>query len=182
MAGGWRRTVAMAVPLLLVACAGTYRATDTVTSVPEGFRCDSILIAVPRDGSLDGKPYEGSGHFVAHRAAEEFSKYAGKVEIAPADLREHSGLLAAARSSSAHYLVVPEIAHWEQRYSAFDHRPSQAVINMSVVEVDSDREIVSTVLDGTSGTGMLVETSAAAASTRVIHDFVRDLCGGAGAS
>jgi hypothetical protein len=182
MAGRCRLILASIVPLLLTACPGTYRAKDTVTSQPNGLRCDSIFIAVPTDGGFDGKPSVGSGQFVAHRAAEEFSKFARKAEIAPSDLQGRADLLAAARNAGAAYLVLPEITHWEQRYTAYDGRPSGATINMTIVEAESDRQVVSTVLEGESGHGLFVETSASAAATRVIRDFVRDLCGAARSS
>lgn len=130
-----------------------YRQTDlsSVTGSPEPLNPGKgILVSVPNDAAYQGKPYPGSGQEVAKRTAAAFAKFDHDVVVADAALHGQQQLLAAARSIGAGYLWQPMIVHWEQRATAWTGIPSQVDVSLTVVDVETGREIRATVLEGRS--------------------------------
>jgi hypothetical protein len=163
---------AAAALLLLAACSAKYQTTDVGPAKLAGDRIDSILVAVPQDGSFEGRVAIGSGHFVAHRAVEEFSRFAKKVDIGPIDQHEQSALLDIARRANDAYLLIPTIEQWEQRVKTI---PSRARIAVRIVNVASGEEIKSTQLTGETGAGLRKESSPEGLAIPLMHDFVQSL-------
>src|SRR5215471_4741876 len=119
----------LAAMAALAACQaghGGYMQVDAPASTLSGAGLDTLLIAVPKDGSFAGKSYLGSGHFVAYRATEEFKKYAKKVEMAADEVEGREALTDLARKNRDAYLVVPTVVQWEYRVKGI---PSRARID-----------------------------------------------------
>jgi hypothetical protein len=132
-----------------------YRQTDisSATASTEPLNpSKGILVSVPKDAAYQHDSYPGSGQEVAQRTASAFTKYARHVEIAIPALREQPELLLAARNAGAGYLLVPTIVHWEQRATGWSGIPSQVDVSLTVIDVETEREIRSTVLEGRSDT------------------------------
>ena len=139
--------------LALTGCSAQYSRVDTGGSARAGTHLDSgksVLVAVPADGSYDGKSYAGSGQMVAQRTAAAFTPHAKRVEIAPAKLDDRERLLAAGRNAGAGYLIIPSIAHWEPRATEWSGRPSRASIGMAIVDVSTGKDLTSALLESRS--------------------------------
>jgi hypothetical protein len=171
----WGSAHAAAVMIAMIALVGCsrahYRVPDSaVTGIAE--RIDSVLIAVPEDGRFGDKVYVGTGHFVAHRTAQEFSKYTKQVMIAPAGIQDREALLSTARKANEAYLVIPAIAQWEHRVKTI---PSRAQIGMTVIEVASGREIGSALLAGDSSAAILKDSTPNEVAIALVHEYVKRL-------
>jgi hypothetical protein len=166
----------MIAVIALVGCSrANYRVpASAVIGIAE--RIDSVLIAVPEDGRFDDKVYVGTGHFVAHRTAQEFLKYTKQVMIAPSGVHDREALLSTARKANEAYLVIPTITQWEHRIKTI---PSRAQIGMTVIEVASGREIGSALLAGDSSAAILKDSSPNEVAIVLVREFVRRLYEGA---
>jgi hypothetical protein len=174
--------VAFAAMLALAACSDkpSYRMVDTSgveKSVEPLIPDKSVVVSVPSDGSYHLRSYAGSGLEVAQNTATAFSRYAKRVEIANSGIQDKKGLLAAARSANVSYLIVPAIVHWEPRDTDWSGLPSQVDVSITVTEVETGREIRSTVLEARGAPTASVGSSIDALYLSVIGEHVAALYG-----
>lgn len=164
----------------LSGCSASYNRQDTGGADLSGTRLDAakpVLIAVPADGSYQGKPYPGSGQTVAQQTAAAFAKYARKVDTAPATVTERSALLDAARTGGFGYVVMPVIAHWEQRATEWSGLPSRASIGVSVIDAQTGEKVQSSSLDARSRIMSLTPTNPESLLSGLLGNYVTSLYG-----
>lgn len=169
----WRVACRLTLLVALSGCSAKYQVTSLSPVDRPAERIDGVLVAEPMDGSFQGKPYAGSGHFVAHRAAVELQSCAAKVDAASSELQDRPGLIAAAQRANDTYLLIPAIEHWEQRAKGV---PSRVALTMLLVKASSGENIGSTRLEGETVPAVLKEVGPNALAIHLIHDYVQQLC------
>jgi hypothetical protein len=112
-------------------------------------RQKAVYVTVPRDGSYEAKPYVGSGQIVAQAVAAAFARSASQVHVAEAQGTTEDAL-AAAKKLGAGYVVVPTIAHWEQRATEWSGRPSRMAIRVAILDAATGTQISATSIEGRS--------------------------------
>ena len=164
----------------LAACTSTYENRETAGIASSSIRLDpgrSILIAVPADGQFGSRSYGGTGRVVAQKTAAAFSRYAPKVEISGTGSTNREALLATARNAQAGYLIVPTIAHWEQRATEWSGIPARVTIDMAIVDVEKGTELRSGLLESRSAVMTLVRPNPEALAERLVDNYVASLYG-----
>ncbi len=106
-------------------------------------------MTVPGDGSYEAKSYAGSGQLVAQAVGAAFARSANQVHVAEArtDIDE---ALKSANKLGAGYVVVPTIAHWEQRATEWSGRPSRMAIRISILDAATGKQITAASVEGRS--------------------------------
>ncbi len=148
------------VVLLIVGCRANYQ-VNSLSGTADTPRLDkqkAVYVTVPRDGVHESKPYLGSGQIVAQTVAAAFSRAAARVHIAEKQLTNEEAI-AFARGLSAGYVVVPTIAHWEQRATEWSGRPSKMAIRVTILDAMTGDPISQTSIEGRSRIVSLTSTS-----------------------
>lgn len=120
--------------VLLAGCSARYNVTDlggdsSSATLESG---SSIYISVPDDGRYGNETYSGSGQVVAQSVANAFAAYSMNVEVAGDRDIGRDEALDYARQRGIDYVVIPAIAHWEQRATEWSGKPSRMTIRISV--------------------------------------------------
>jgi hypothetical protein len=181
MRGVKRTAIVLWASIVLGGCHSTYKQVDTgSTQSPDVrlVRAQSILVAVPQDGSFEGTLYPGSGLVVARATATQFLKHAAKVDIAAPEVQDRSALLEAAHKFGAGYLAVPTIAKWEPRSTRWSGLPSTASVSMAIVDVSTGQEIRSALLDGESHSGLGAGLGGSSSPERLLPHLIGDYLDG----
>jgi hypothetical protein len=168
------------ISLALGACTATYQQRDTGGIEASSIRLNpakNIFVAIPADGRYSSKPYAGTGQLVAQKTAAAFSRYAPRVEIASPASASREEFLAAARRAGAGYLVIPTIAHWEQRATEWSGIPSRVSLGLAIIDVETGLEVRSMLLESQSATVTLVRPNPEALAQHLIDANVADLYG-----
>ncbi|MGH8696177.1 MAG: DUF4823 domain-containing protein, partial [Burkholderiales bacterium] len=148
------------VLLLLAGCRASYQ-LDNLSGTAGNARLDrqkAVYVAVPRDGSYESKPYVGSGQIVAQAVGAAFARSAPQVHVAETQGTTEEAL-ASARKLGAGYVVVPTIAHWEQRATEWSGRPSRMAIRMTILDAATGNQISATSIEGRSRIVSFTSTS-----------------------
>jgi len=146
--------------LLLAGCTAKYQ-IDNLSGTAGTTRLDrqkAVYVTVPQDGSYESKPYLGSGQIVAQAVAAAFARSAAQVHVAERQLTTEE-VLATARKLGAGYIVVPIIAHWEQRATEWSGRPSRMAIRVSILDAATGNQISATSVEGRSRIVSLTSTT-----------------------
>ena len=131
-------------------------------------------VSVPTDGRYGQQTYKGSGRVAAGIVFEAFSSRMLHVDMA--DTKEYfDQALNHARSGGYHYLVVPKIAHWEDRNTAWSGRPSKAAINIRIVNVGTGDMVDSVVINSRSSMVRMTDPSPEDALPGPVHEYVNSL-------
>ena len=146
--------------LLLAGCTASYK-VDNLGGTAGTTRLDrekGVYVTVPGDGTYEAKTYAGSGQRVAQAVGAAFARSANQVHVAEAraDLDE---ALKSAKKLGAGYVVVPTIAHWEQRATEWSGRPSRMAIRISIVDAATGKQIAATSVLGRSRIVSFTSTS-----------------------
>jgi hypothetical protein len=164
----------------LAACSSSYEKRETAGTEASSVRLDpgkSILIAVSADGQYGSRAYLGTGRVVAQKAAAAFSRYARQVEISNIRPTERDALLVAARKAGSGYLILPTIAHWEQRATEWSGVPSRVSIDVAIVDVGTGTDLRSGLLESRSARMTLVRPNPDALAEHLLDDYVAGLYG-----
>lgn len=162
-------------------CSASYSRQDTGGADLIGAHLDatkSVLIAIPDDGSYQSTPYPGSGRTVAQQTAAVFAKHTRKVDTASPGVTEKSALLDAAKNNGFGYLVIPTIAHWEHRATAWSGLPSRASIEISVFDAQTGDKLQSSIIDSRSRIVSWTSTSPESLLKGMLDNYVYSLYGG----
>jgi Domain of unknown function (DUF4823) len=173
-----KNLIALVVAATVAGCTASYSRVDTAGAERAATRLDAnqpVVVAIPRDGSYEGKPYPGSGQSVAQRTAAAFAKHAKTVDIAPSKLQDRDELLGAAHKAGAGYLIIPTIAHWERRATEWSGLPSRTSIGMAVIDVSTERDLTSTLLESRSRIVSFTGTSPESLLPQLIGNYVDSL-------
>ncbi|MGW8367223.1 MAG: DUF4823 domain-containing protein [Gammaproteobacteria bacterium] len=142
------RTLFVSVLAFVVAgCASTY--TQDALLVPSGklTRGKPVVIAMPSDGSYEGKAYPESGRMTADATRAAFAPFT--TATVATDCRELE-CLKSSRPLADGYYVIPEILHWEDRATEWSGKSDRLEIKLSVYGSQGSAELASTVLTGKS--------------------------------
>ncbi len=180
MSGKSSLVLALSAFLVLSACSAAYNRQDTGGAEFSGVTLDkakAVLIAIPADGAYGGKPYLGSGQMVAQQVAAAFARYAQKVDMAPSNAADRTALVDAAKKGGFGYIVMPVIAHWEHRATAWSGIPSRASVGVSVLDGQTGDKLQSSSLEGRSRIVSWTSTSPESLLPDMITGYVNALYG-----
>jgi hypothetical protein len=93
-------------------------------------------VAVPKDGRFKDILYHASGKKTALKLGYGLSKYTDNVEIAD-QYQTLKDALSFARDHNCHYLLVPEILHWEDRATEWSGQRDRITISIIIYDVKS---------------------------------------------
>lgn len=167
--------LSLAAVLTLAGCGSEYQirplsgTQNTVTLSKQG----GVYITVPKDGRYQAINYPGSGQLVAQFLATAFSKYAQRVQTAPAQSQDDG--LSEARQAGSQYLVVPIITHWEQRATEWSGIPSRVALRVTIFDVHSGKQLLSEGILGRSSKITLTSTTPEVLLHEPIKALVRRL-------
>jgi hypothetical protein len=173
-----KTTLAILTLGVLSACTASYTQRETTGVEASAVRLDrdqTVFVAVPADGAYGGRVYAGSGRTVALKTAASFSRYARRVQVAATPTVARDELLAAARSVGARYLVVPSIAHWEQRATEWSGVPSRVSLGMATIDVATGHELRSGFLESRSAVMTLVRPNPDALVQHLVDRHVAEM-------
>ena len=109
----------------------------------------SLLVGVSKDGSFEGKLYEGSGQATTMEIVRALSSCASRVEAMPTTGTLEEGVEQAKARGFTHY-IHPTILHWEDRATEWSGKRDKISILIQVVDAGSGQTIDSTTLNGKS--------------------------------
>ena len=129
-----RLATAAMVAIGIMGCTATYHVnslsgTGKVTLDP----ALGVYVAVPADGTYETKTYAGSGQSAATAVAIAFGKKAATLHVA-ASVQPLDSTMAAARALNVGYVVIPTVAHWEQRATEWSGKPSRMTIRLEILD------------------------------------------------
>jgi hypothetical protein len=141
------QTILVAI-CLASGCASTYKQDVLTTPTAKLQQRKSIAIATPRNGSYEGKDYAGSGSSTALALRAAFARYSNNITVSS----ECVDLACLQRSplSSADYLVIPEILHWEDRSTEWSGKKDKLEVKVVVYSGQDGREVATTIISGKS--------------------------------
>ncbi|KLV05503.1 hypothetical protein ABT56_11040 [Photobacterium aquae] len=111
---------------------------------------NSIYIALSKDGSYGNHYYTGSGNMLSKTIQSSLLKRLNNVEIAKQPELFNDALISA-KQGGYDYLFYPTIMHWEDRATEWSAKPDKVTVKISVIDVDTQAEIKSAIVDGKSG-------------------------------
>jgi hypothetical protein len=136
--------------LLVLGCADTHRVDRKDLSGVRLSPQDTILIALPADGSYGEIKYTGSGRQTAQIINAAFAKHTTGSSISNAVQTIGEASLAA-REAGYKYLIYPTILHWEDRATEWSGLPDRVEIKIEIVEVQPNYLLGSMIVIGKSG-------------------------------
>lgn len=146
------KKIIMAVCLAsLWGCADSHSLNVTESNITTTINStQSVYIALSKDGSYGNHHYNGSGMMLSQTIQTSLIKrlynveIAGKPELFPEALNS-------AKRGGYDYLFYPTIMHWEDRATEWSAKPDKVTVKIAVIDVDTQTEIKSAVVDGKSG-------------------------------
>jgi hypothetical protein len=160
------------VMLIALGCTTTIRKHDMIDSPGAKLAQGKTIYLCPvQDGSYHGKVYGGSGNTVFTIFQSKLNMYAGKI-IDGRNLSEHKSY-EEAKKVQADYIVKAVITNWEPRAAAFSGRPTRCEIQVSVLDVNSDKEIIHKKLSIQGRSMSFTNQSAEGLAASLINDFCR---------
>lgn len=134
-----------------------------------------VYVLIPADGAYAGRPYSGSGQTVAQSVASAFAGVADRVQIADRRFESDSVAISAAKGAGADYVVIPVIAHWEQRNTAWSGIPSRMAIRLTIVDAATGKQLASTSIEGRSRVVSFTATNPDSLLREPLRQYVRGL-------
>ena len=139
--------------VLFTGCAHNYKLHSIQRSGP--LRKDgSALVSIPQDGAFERISYPGSGRQVARVVAAAFAKHVKQVDTLPAPAQANEQF-EAAKKGGFRYLVVPTVAHWEDRATEWSGRSDRIEIEIRTLNVDDKSTVTLGSIEGKSRWGTL---------------------------
>lgn len=170
-----KKILALVSLVMLAGCSARYNVTDlggdSTASLEPG---SSVYVVVPADGQYGNDTYSGSGQTVAQSVAKAFATYSSNVEIAGRMNTSRDEALEYARQQGIDYVVVPAIAHWEQRATEWSGKPSRMAIRISIYNSDG-RLIDSSAIEGRSRIMSFTSTSPESLLRDPLNGYVKKL-------
>ena len=168
--------LASAFAITLLGCRAAYNVDNLAgASVTRLDRGKTVYVVIPADGAYGGRPYSGSGQSVAQSVASAFAGLAANVQIADRRFESDAAAISAARAAAADYVVIPVIAHWEQRNTAWSGIPSRMAIRLTIADAGSGRQLASTAIEGRSRIMSVTATNPESLLKQPLTQYVRGL-------
>ncbi|PSU50122.1 DUF4823 domain-containing protein [Photobacterium frigidiphilum] len=146
------KKIIMAVCLAsLWGCADSHSLNVTESNITATINStQSVYIALSKDGSYGKHHYDGSGMMLSQTIQSSLIKRLHNVEIARKPELFPEALKSAQRDGYD-YLFYPTIMHWEDRSTEWSAKPDKVTVKIAVIDVETQTEIKSAIVDGTSG-------------------------------
>ena len=162
--------------LLLCGCSASYSIKDISSKTAKTItnKNSIVFVSIPKDGSYEVIPYPGSGQIVAQEVVSAFSDITKNVVIGE-QYQSIDDAFATAKTHNAAYLVVPIIAHWEQRATEWSGKPSRMSVRLSIYDVESRLMIKTTIIDGRSRIVSFTSTSPQSLLKTPLKTYVNSL-------
>lgn len=136
---------------LILGCADTHSIKNTSSYSNVKFESQSsVYIAMSKNGEYGEHYYGNSGKMVSQIIQSALSVKLNNIELA-SQPENYKVALENAASKQIDYLVYPTILHWEDRATEWSGKPDKVQVKISVVDVKSNSEVKSGVIDGKSG-------------------------------
>lgn len=170
------RTIAtLSLLVVLSGCTASYQVEPLSGSQrPTLDPAAPLYVAVPEDGAYGETVYQGSGQLVTQAVASAFSARAGTVAVADQHVDRQTAMEQAA-ATGARYLVWPTIVHWEARATEWSGRPSRMALRVTIIDVESSRQVDSTAIEGRSRRMTFTSTSPEALLKEPLQQYVDGL-------
>ncbi len=135
----FKKILVVAGALTLTSCAQIKHTNLTRTDVglaPER----AVFIEIPKDGQYGTINYQNSSLKLVNLLRGEFIKYSSAIEVC-----EVEACVVETDNNQNAYLVKPKILHWEDRETQWSFRPDVIEIQLSVVDMETGKEVRSTI-------------------------------------
>jgi hypothetical protein len=96
----------------------------------------NYYVTIPENGRFKHILYHESGKKTALKLGYGLSKYTNNVEIAD-EYQTEEAALSLARGHNYHYLLMPEILHWEDRATEWSGKRDRITISIIIYDVAS---------------------------------------------
>lgn len=133
---------------LITGCASTYKQNVVTVPISKLQQGKPVLIATPNNGSYNGKEYANSGNTTAQAVRSAFARHTNNTVVS--DQCKDLNCLKNSKASSASYLVVPEILHWEDRNTEWSGKKDRLEIKITIYDSGDGKELSTTIITGSS--------------------------------
>ncbi|MBP0494001.1 DUF4823 domain-containing protein [Pararoseomonas indoligenes] len=108
-----------------------------------------LYVSVPEDGRYGSELYPGSGQTVARFAQSAFQQRLGRVDRGQA-MEGVDAALMSGRAVGADLVLVPVIAHWEDRATEWSGLPDRAEVLLTIYDAKTGAVVNRTSIQGRS--------------------------------
>lgn len=140
----------MLISVFLIGCADSYNLAREKKIEHDLSKSATAYVVVPRDGRYGSTIYQGSGQNTAQLITASLLRYI-RVVFTSEDFEEYSTAIEKAKSKTLSLVFYPTILHWEDRATEWSGIPDRASVKISVYDVNTETEVDSVIIEGTSG-------------------------------
>ncbi len=141
--------VILLLSAILTGCVSKYK-TDEFQAPAQTLPANtSAYVMMAKDGSYGAKPYPNSGQFLSRATSTAISSHLTRVEVG-SHVETIEEALSRADELGVAYVFQPTILHWEDRATEWSGRPDRITIKIVVWDVETSKDISSTVLRASS--------------------------------
>lgn len=140
----------LAMAIFQFGCADSYnliRQRPFENQLPKN---SSAYVVTPSDGRYGEKDYVGSGHTTAQIIRASLLKRLQIVSVSEKP-EEYLEAIERAKQKRLSFVFYPTILHWEDRATEWSAIPDKVSIKISVIDVNTETELDSSVIEGRSG-------------------------------
>ena len=143
-------TILAALASVPATAAPKYRITEIVQTDARMSGENSVLIAVPKDGSFGGRSYAGSGQQTAEATRNVFARRLQKVSIdSTAGDEMEAGIARAVAGGYSHFCQL-EILHWEDRNTEWSGKRDKIEIKFTLFDAATGKIVRSATVSSVS--------------------------------
>ena len=142
------RIQVIAIACVLAGCSSTYK-QEVVTAPTSALTAgSSVVIAIPANGSYNGRVYVSSGSATTDALRSAFARHTNNIVIST-DCKD-IGCFKGAKGVHYDYYVVPQILHWEDRATEWSGKKDKLEIKLTVYNGTDWTEVSNFVVSGKS--------------------------------
>jgi hypothetical protein len=130
----------------------------------------SVFIALPNNGSYNGRVYENSGRQTQSHLQYALANYAKNIIIGT-NYEQEASAKATAKAQGAQYLFYPVITHWEDCATAWSGIPDRVAVWIKIYDVTSGQLLYNVELYSKSRAVTMVTTD----PSNLLPDLFKDL-------
>ena len=108
-----------------------------------------VYVVTPHNGNYGDQIYEGSGSAVASAFDSAFSHFADNVVVGPY-CDSTTSAVDAAKAHHCSFVVIPKIAHWEDRATEWSGKRDKMELFVRILNVADESEVRSVEITGKS--------------------------------
>lgn len=145
--------ILMAVSIALLPLSGCKTAVVSHEASDSGFRgftnADKICVITPADGSYYGKPYVGSGDFVAKSISSALSHHGSDAKVL-GNTASREEAIALAKADGCSYVIISEIVSWEDRATEWSGIRDKMLVRVVIFRASDGKEVNRATIGGKS--------------------------------